>query len=61
MIEQTLFSLGGRRMFDLERTGGMHVAVDETFATATRIQLDETSWVDHVQGWLTGDGELMER
>jgi alkylated DNA repair dioxygenase AlkB len=25
-----------------------------------RIQLDETSWVDHVQGWLAGDGELME-
>ena len=30
----------------------MNVAVDETFARATRIQLDDTSWVEHVQGWL---------
>ncbi len=60
MIEQTLFSLAGTPEFDLERTGGMHVAVDETFSTATRIQLDDTSWVDHIQGWLAGDGELME-
>ncbi len=60
MIEQTLFSLGGTPDFNLERTGGIKVGVDETFATATRIQLDETSWVDHVQGWLAGDDELME-
>jgi alkylated DNA repair dioxygenase AlkB len=60
MIEQTLFSLGGTPEFDLERTGGMPVAVDETFAAATRIQLDDTSWVDHIPGWLAGDGELME-
>jgi hypothetical protein len=51
MIEQTLFSPAGPPEFDLERTGGMSVAVDEVFATATRIQLDDTSWVDHVQGW----------
>jgi alkylated DNA repair dioxygenase AlkB len=60
MIEQTLFSLAGTPDFDLERTGGMKVAVDETFAATARIQLDDTSWVDHVQGWLAGDGELME-
>jgi alkylated DNA repair dioxygenase AlkB len=60
MIEQTLFSLGGTPDFDLERTGGLHVAVDEAFAAATRIQLDDTSWVDHIPGWLAGDGELME-
>ena len=24
-----------------------------------RIQLDDTSWVEHVQGWLAGDAELM--
>jgi alkylated DNA repair dioxygenase AlkB len=33
--------------------------LDSTFATATRIQLDDTSWVDHVGGWLTGDQALM--
>jgi alkylated DNA repair dioxygenase AlkB len=60
MIEQTLFSLAGTPDFDLGRTGGMHVAVDETFATTVRIQLDDTSWVDHIQGWLAGDDELME-
>ena len=58
-IEQTLFSLADVPPADLERTGGLPVAVDETFATAARIRLDDTSWVDHVQGWLAGDGELM--
>jgi hypothetical protein len=51
MIEEPLFSLAGASEFDLERTGGLHVAVDEAFSTAVRIQLDDTSWVDHVQGW----------
>jgi alkylated DNA repair dioxygenase AlkB len=60
VIEQTLFSLGGTPDFDLERTGGMRVAVDKTFAATERIRLDDTSWVDHVRGWLTGDAELTE-
>jgi alkylated DNA repair dioxygenase AlkB len=38
---------------------GSHPA-EVTFATASRIQLDDNSWVDHVQGWLAGDTELME-
>jgi alkylated DNA repair dioxygenase AlkB len=59
MIEQSLFSLASTPDPDLERTGGMQVAVDETFSTAVRIQLDDTSWVDHVPGWLGGDAELM--
>ncbi len=59
MIEQSLFSLASTPDPDLERTGGLQVAVDETFPTAVRIQLDDTSWVDHVQGWLAGDAELM--
>jgi alkylated DNA repair dioxygenase AlkB len=33
--------------------------VDDTFGTAERIQLDDTSWIDHVHGWLSGDEELM--
>ena len=58
-IEQALFSLAGPMEPDLERTGGLPVAADEAFATATRIALDATSWIDYVQGWLAGDGELM--
>ena len=60
MIEEPLFSLAGTPDADLERTGGMNVAVDEAFSGAVRIQLDDTSWIDHVQGWLAGDSELME-
>jgi alkylated DNA repair dioxygenase AlkB len=59
MTEQTLFPAAGGREPDLERTGGLHVSVDDTFATAARIRLDATSWVDYVPGWLAGDGELM--
>ncbi|MFG1922785.1 alpha-ketoglutarate-dependent dioxygenase AlkB [Cryptosporangium sp. NPDC048952] len=59
MIEQALFSLGPSGEPDLTRTGGLPVTVDATFATAERIQLDETSWVDHVRGWLGGDEALM--
>jgi hypothetical protein len=33
MTEQILFPLGGAPGVDLEQTGGMNVAVDETFAT----------------------------
>jgi len=60
MTQQTLLAIAGPPEPDLERTGGLHVAADETFAAATRLQLDETSWVDHVQGWLAGDAELMK-
>jgi alkylated DNA repair dioxygenase AlkB len=60
MIEQSLFSMASAPDPDTARTGGMHVAVDETFATASRITLDDTSWVEHVQGWLAGDAELAE-
>ena len=64
-IQPSLFSLDSEKPqpgagIDRTRTGGLSVAVDETFATATRIQLDDTSWVDHVQGWLAGDDELMD-
>jgi hypothetical protein len=47
MTEQILFPLGSAPGIDLEQAGGMNVAVDETFATAQRIQFDSTSWVDH--------------
>ncbi len=63
--QQALFSLASEpapdpdRTTDPERTGGLPVAVDTAFSTAARIQLDETSWVEHVPGWLAGDAELM--
>ena len=59
LIQPGLFSLAGTPEADPGRTGGLPVAVDETFSGATRVQLDETSWVGHVQGWLAGDDELM--
>lgn len=34
-------------------------AVDESFATAHRIALDATSWVEHVPGWLSGSEHLL--
>ncbi|WP_163509133.1 alpha-ketoglutarate-dependent dioxygenase AlkB [Fodinicola acaciae] len=40
---------------------GDTLAIDETFATAHRIELDATSWVEHVPGWLTGNEVLLER
>lgn len=35
-------------------------AVDTRFTTAQRIALDETSWVEHVPGWLQGSGVLFD-
>ena len=35
-------------------------AVDTRFITARRIDLDETSWIEHVPGWLQGSGALFE-
>src|ERR1700744_2165232 len=57
--EPTLFQAAAALEPDLELTGGLNVAADEQFSAVTRIQLDDTSWVDHVPGWLAGDGELM--
>jgi alkylated DNA repair dioxygenase AlkB len=40
---------------------GDALAIDETFASAHRIELDATSWVEHVPGWLAGNEELLAR
>lgn len=37
---------------------GLEPEVDADFTAATRIQLDETSWIEHVPGWLQGSGHL---
>jgi alkylated DNA repair dioxygenase AlkB len=60
MSEQMLFPIASAPEPDPDRTGGVAVAVDEAFATSARIQLDDTFWIDHVPGWLSGDGVLME-
>jgi alkylated DNA repair dioxygenase AlkB len=59
VIEQTLPLLSPAQV-DLGLTGGLEVAVDETFAMSYRIHLDQTSWIDHVPGWLSGGAALME-
>jgi alkylated DNA repair dioxygenase AlkB len=59
MVQEALFPLDSASESARGRTGATPVTVDETFASAERIQLDDTSWVDHVPGWLAGDGELM--
>jgi hypothetical protein len=33
---------------------GLEPAVDVEFSTARRIDLDATSWLEHVPGWLQG-------
>ncbi|MEV4010478.1 alpha-ketoglutarate-dependent dioxygenase AlkB [Nonomuraea angiospora] len=33
---------------------------DPTFAAARRVQLDATSWVEHVPGWLRGSRQLLD-
>jgi len=55
MTQEALFPLDPS---DQPRAVGP-VDVDATFSSATRIHLDETSWIDHVNGWLTGHTTLM--
>jgi alkylated DNA repair dioxygenase AlkB len=57
--QATLFAPDLAGPVDQRRTGGLDVVVDEEFASAERIQLDEHSWIDHVHGWLSGDEDLM--
>ncbi len=34
-------------------------SLDRSFATARRVQLDETAWIEHVPGWLAGSGQVL--
>ena len=36
------------------------VTIDEDFSSLKRIQLDETAWVDHAPGWVSGSDTLFE-
>ncbi len=40
--------------------GGLAAAVDPAFSTARRIDLDATSWIEHVPGWLSGSERLFD-
>lgn len=39
---------------------GPPVSFDRTFAGMMRVQLDETSWVDHAPGWVRGSDRLFD-
>jgi alkylated DNA repair dioxygenase AlkB len=59
LIQQTLFEAACAPAPEPRHASGLQTAADEAFTAAVRIQLDETSWVDHVPGWLTGGDTLM--
>ncbi|HZE51263.1 MAG TPA: alpha-ketoglutarate-dependent dioxygenase AlkB [Jatrophihabitantaceae bacterium] len=40
---------------------GADVEIDASFGTVVRYDLDETSWVELVPGWLSGDDRLLGR
>lgn len=41
-------------LFESDETPG----IDELFSTISRIELDETSWLDHAPGWVSGSDLL---
>lgn len=41
-------------LFESDETPG----IDESFSTLSRIELDETSWLDHAPDWVTGSDLL---
>jgi alkylated DNA repair dioxygenase AlkB len=59
MIQEALFALDDPQRPTRAGDRGASIAADETFARAERIELDATSWVEHVPGWLAGDDALM--
>ena len=48
-------SIGQRSLF-----GSLDPAYDSSFAELTRLDLDETTWVDHAAGWLVGADGLFD-
>ena len=40
--------------------GATTPSIDATFAGVTRVELDETAWVDHLPGWLQAPDEVMD-
>lgn len=54
----------GRQLAGLARQGDLFgdlpADVDTSFASARRTDLDQTSWIEHVPGWLQGSDALFE-
>ena len=50
-----------RAQEDLFANDTASLAIDTSFATARRIELDTHSWVDVVPGWISGSHILLER
>jgi alkylated DNA repair dioxygenase AlkB len=48
-----LFEVAPRRSSD--------AVIDASFASAVRTELDATSWIDHVPGWLGGSDALLDQ
>ena len=47
-------------MSQLSMFGGGDLALDATFASAQRRDLDAASWIEHVPGWISGNEKLLE-
>jgi alkylated DNA repair dioxygenase AlkB len=47
-------------IYDLDLFTSGRMVIDYSFHSARRMELDPTSWVEHVPGWLTGSGLLLE-
>ena len=54
---ESLAALAGQ----VDLFGVVEPAIDTEFRTAHRIELDATSWIEHVPGWLTGSDHLFKQ
>ena len=41
--------------------GASAPSIDDQFAALTRVDLDDTAWVDHAPGWVAGSDEVFHR
>jgi alkylated DNA repair dioxygenase AlkB len=50
----------GRRVVEPTLFGGLEPSFDADFAEAARHELDDTTWVEHAPGWLTGSDAVFD-
>ncbi|MGD0702034.1 MAG: alpha-ketoglutarate-dependent dioxygenase AlkB [Trebonia sp.] len=60
MSDTALGGVPAPAMLQGDLFGGLGPAIDAGFTTARRIELDETSWIEHVPGWLRAGGSLFD-
>ena len=41
--------------------GASEPAIDDQFGALTRVELDDTAWVDHAPGWVAGSDEVFHQ